>query len=91
MSLLDRLEVPEAKSRCSTTATLSPRVTASNAHPMPVMPPPTTNTSTCSVDSRLRAFVCARDLTGHLVGHSGPEASDRLSRVQVTAFVDRTI
>ena len=35
-----RLDVPLAKSRCSSNPTLSPRVTASSATPVPTMPPP---------------------------------------------------
>src|SRR5690242_15775950 len=48
MSLLDRLEVPEAQSRASTSPTVRPRVTASSAHPAPTTPPPTTSTSSSS-------------------------------------------
>jgi hypothetical protein len=40
MSLEERLEVPEAKSRASTSATDSPRVAASSAAPVPVQPRP---------------------------------------------------
>src|SRR5688500_5670256 len=46
MSLLDRLEVPEAKSRASSRPTERPRVAASRAQPAPTTPPPTTSTST---------------------------------------------
>src|SRR5258707_3217198 len=53
MSLLDRLEVPEARSRASTRATRRPRDAASSAVPAPVMPPPMTSTSNRSVASRL--------------------------------------
>src|SRR3984957_12250495 len=45
MSLLDRLEVPEARSRASTSPTRRPREAASSAAPAPVMPPPITSTS----------------------------------------------
>src|SRR5690606_10960740 len=45
MSLLDRLDVPEAKSRASTSPTDRPRVAASRAVPLPTTPPPTTSTS----------------------------------------------
>src|SRR5580693_5854542 len=48
MSLLDRDEVPEPKSRASTSPTESPRVAASRATPAPTTPPPTTRTW-CSV------------------------------------------
>src|SRR4051794_23755476 len=51
MSLLDRLDVPEAKSRASTRPTARPRVTASRAQPAPTTPPPMTRTST-SVPAR---------------------------------------
>src|ERR1700677_255899 len=53
MSLLDRLEVPEARSRASTRATRRPRDAASSAAPAPVMPPPMTSTSNRSAASRL--------------------------------------
>ena len=58
MSLLDRLDVPEAKSRASTSPTDSPRVAASSADPAPTTPPPMTRTSSsvsaiaCSASSR---------------------------------------
>ena len=45
MSLLERLEVPAAKSRASTSATFSPRVAASSAAPVPVEPAPMTTMS----------------------------------------------
>ena len=38
MSLLERLEVPAAKSRASTRATRRPRLAASRAAPVPVEP-----------------------------------------------------
>src|SRR5580693_7300314 len=44
MSLLDRDEVPEAKSLASTSPTDRPRVAASRATPAPTTPPPTTST-----------------------------------------------
>ncbi len=44
MSLLDRDEVPDAKSLASTSPTDSPRVAASRATPAPTTPPPTTST-----------------------------------------------
>src|SRR5437762_12620917 len=53
MSLLDRLEVPEARSRASTRATRRPRDAASRAVPAPVTPPPMTRTSNRSVASLL--------------------------------------
>src|SRR6266851_2182310 len=52
MSLLDRLEVPEARSRASTRATRRPRDAASRAAPAPVTPPPMTSTSNRSAASR---------------------------------------
>jgi hypothetical protein len=51
-SLLDRLDVPAAKSRASTNPTRRPRVTASSAAPAPVTPAPITRTSSSSVASR---------------------------------------
>src|SRR5262249_21411831 len=45
MSLDDRLDVPDAKSDCSTSATRSPRNAASRAMPAPLMPPPMTRRS----------------------------------------------
>src|SRR6185437_2807278 len=44
MSLLDRDEVPDPKSRASTSPTDSPLVAASRATPAPTTPPPTTST-----------------------------------------------
>src|SRR3954469_7495359 len=48
MSLLLRLLVPLARSRCSSSPVLRPRVTASSATPAPTTPPPTTRTSSSS-------------------------------------------
>ncbi len=48
MSLLERLEVPAAKSRASTSATRRPRVAASSAAPVPVDPAPMTTMSNVS-------------------------------------------
>ena len=72
MSLLDRLEVPAAKSRASTRATSRPRVAASSAAPVPVEPPPMTTTSKVSERSRSRSAVrCSalRTPGGDRVGH----------------------
>src|SRR5690348_14349445 len=55
MSLLDRLEVPAAQSRASSSATDSPRLAASRAAPAPVTPPPITSTSTTSSGRRARS------------------------------------
>src|SRR5690606_2023634 len=52
INLVERLLVPEAKSSRSTSATLSPRDTASNAMPAPVIPPPITSKSKRSLLSR---------------------------------------
>ena len=52
MSLLDRLEVPAAKSRFSISATERPRLAASSATPQPVTPPPMTRTSKSSSPRR---------------------------------------
>src|SRR6202789_4327726 len=53
--LEDRLDVTEAKSRASTSATFSPRVAASSADPEPPPPPPITTTSNCSLPRRSQA------------------------------------
>src|SRR4029450_1272091 len=53
--LLERLDVPAARSRASTRATLRPREAASRAAPAPVTPPPTTSTSNCSSRNRRRS------------------------------------
>src|SRR6476646_5008903 len=55
MSLLDRDDVPLAKSRASTSAVDKPLVTASSAIPAPVTPPPTTSTSTAPPSRRSQA------------------------------------
>src|SRR3954454_20009153 len=55
MSLLERLEVPAAKSRASSSATDNPRLAASSAAPAPVTPPPMTRTSTTSVSTAARS------------------------------------
>src|SRR3954467_2627539 len=55
MSLLDRLDVPAAPSRASSSATDRPRLAASSAAPAPVTPPPITRTSTTSSVSRARS------------------------------------
>src|SRR3954447_14579746 len=83
MSLLERLEVPAAKSRFSTSATDSPRVAASRAQPAPVAPAPITTTSKrssairasaarrCSGPSRLASFkarVLARGAMADYIG-----------------------
>src|SRR4051812_5072014 len=57
MSLLDRLDVPDAQSRASTRPTVSPLVTASRAAPAPTTPPPTTRmSSSVPLDSSASAF-----------------------------------
>src|SRR5918998_5683860 len=69
MSLLDRLEVPEAKSRASTSPTDRPRVAASRAAPLPTTPPPTTRTSS-SVElmaSRASSRACGESATDLMV------------------------
>src|SRR5579859_3115917 len=62
MSLLERDEVPAAKSLASTRPTESPRVAASRATPAPTTPPPTTSTW-CSVPASAASAV---DLAGAL-------------------------
>ena len=60
MSLLDRDEVPDPKSRASTRPTVRPRVTASSATPAPTTPPPTTSTCCSALASRASAALrCA--------------------------------
>src|SRR5688500_7801488 len=53
----DRLEVPNPKSSFSTSPTFHPRSAASRATPAPVIPPPTTSTSSWvrPISSRARA------------------------------------
>ena len=55
MSLLDRLDVPDARSDASTSATFKPRDAASSAAPTPVTPPPITSTSNVFVAKDLSA------------------------------------
>ena len=73
-----RLEVPEAKSRASTSATFSPRVAASRAAPAPTTPPPMTTTSNCSLPSRSQA--CAR-CSGPEEGLPVARSGDRVTHV----------
>src|ERR1039457_5146058 len=58
ISLLDRDDVPEAKSLASTSPTDRPQVAASSATPAPTTPPPTT--STCSSEPAIAAIAEAR-------------------------------
>src|SRR3954469_4245337 len=62
MSLLLRLLVPLARSRCSRSPVLSPRVTASSAVPTPTIPPPTTSTSSsaCPASPSIAARASSR-------------------------------
>ncbi len=60
MSLLDRLDVPAARSRASTSATDSPRAAASSAAPTPVTPPPMMSTSKRSRRSLVKVSCAAR-------------------------------
>src|SRR3954453_12054404 len=55
MSLEDRDDVPDARSRASTSATLRPRETASSAVPVPTTPPPTMAMSNSSARMRFSA------------------------------------
>ena len=55
MSLVERRDVPAARSRASTSATDSPREAASSAAPAPVTPPPMMSTSNRSRRSRARS------------------------------------
>src|SRR3954471_18572835 len=84
MSLLDRLEVPAAQSRASSSATESPRLAASSAAPAPVTPPPMTRTSTTSSGSRSRSARrrsgdSAARLTVSSPARHGGRAGDRLA------------
>ena len=69
MSLLERLEVPDAKSWDSIRATFKPRDAASSAAPTPVTPPPITNMSKDSLDnsemalSRCWGLSCDRNIS----------------------------
>src|SRR2546430_8695160 len=73
MSLLDRLEVPEARSRASTRATRRPRDAASRAVPAPVMPPPMTSTSNRSPASRLSIAPRSRASRAPLLAITHPQ------------------
>ena len=72
MSLLDRLEVPLAQSRASTTAVVSPRVTASSAQPAPTTPPPMTRMSTSPAAIRATASCCAAGTGASGTDHDHP-------------------
>src|SRR3954469_23161425 len=74
MSFDERLEVPAAKSRASTSAVDRPRVAASNAAPAPVAPAPITTTSKTSFAIRSRA-------ASRCSGFSSPRTSTRLVRL----------
>src|SRR5918996_414317 len=98
MSLLDRLDVPEAKSRASTSPTDRPRVAASRAAPLPTTPPPTTRTSS-SVElmaSRASSRACGESATDlmvvvpFLVASLENQSTSTQSNVLVTAFFQRS-
>src|ERR1700722_18601541 len=97
MSLEDRLEVPDAKSRASTRPTDSPRVAASSAAPVPVEPPPTTSTSNVWVRRRCTARARCAGLSelGSLVSSSADCAfglmSARLSRLTGESATQREV
>src|SRR5271169_6107179 len=78
MSLLDRLEVPEARSRASTRATRRPRDAASRAALAPVMPPPMTSTSNRSAASRPSIAVRSRASRTPLLAITVPPAAELL-------------
>src|SRR5215470_16271723 len=86
MSLLDRLEVPDARSRASTRATRRPRDAASRAAPAPVMPPPMTSTSNRSVASRLSSASRSRASRAPLLAITHPPDS---AVVAVLEYVHR--
>src|ERR671917_2654404 len=77
MSLLDRLEVPEAKSRASTSPTDRPRVAASRAAPLPTTPPPTTRTSSSVelIASSAASRACGESATDLMVVPSSEKRS----------------
>src|SRR5580765_7493647 len=77
MSLLDRLDVPLAKSRASISPVDRPRVTASSAAPQPTTPPPTTRTSS-SMPERSRSRAVVR-LAGERVIRRAPVCSLEVS------------
>src|SRR6476620_5485553 len=58
MSLLERDEVPLAKSRCSIRPVRTPRVAASSAAPAPTTPPPITRTSSSSPEAMVSMATC---------------------------------
>src|SRR5690606_38742688 len=65
----ERLDVPQAKSCCSSSNTLRPRRAASSRMPAPVMPPPITIRSQCcpaKVDGsgRFPSIFCLQQATG---------------------------
>src|ERR671921_183293 len=88
MSLLERLEVPEAKSRASTRPTVRPRVAASRAAPEPTTPPPTTRmSSSAPVDvaasaSSARSRVSGESATDLMMCPSSSAASAHVHPVQ---------
>src|SRR3954452_9525854 len=69
MSLLDLLDVPEAKSRASTSPTFKPRVAASSADPVPTTPPPTTSTSSSveAIASSAASGACGESPTDRMI------------------------
>src|SRR5487761_1484995 len=73
MSLLDRDEVPEAKSLASSSPTDRPRVAASRATPAPTTPPPTTRTC-CSRAARAASAAARSLLPSAAARLSGPSA-----------------
>ena len=56
----ERPDVPDAMSRCSTSAARSPRLVASSSAPAPTIPPPTMRTSKRLAGERLEGGCCAR-------------------------------
>src|SRR4051812_36550537 len=71
MSLLERLEVPAARSFASISPTERPLDAASRAMPTPVIPPPTTRTSISSRSSLSTASALADGLSAPR-SHAGP-------------------
>ncbi len=92
MSLLERLDVPAAQSRCSIRATVRPRVAASRAAPVPVTPPPTIATSNTSLCMRCRLSArCSGPRRLCSMGSpadEGRKASGRIRRIRALALAD---
>src|SRR6478735_5630808 len=89
MSLLLRLLVPLATSRCSSSPVLRPRVTASSAVPTPTMPPPTTSTSSSGwpASPSIAASAASRAAGPRALGCVMPSVSQTDPRAEGRAVV----